>query len=90
MLGEEAALWTEQVDSSAVDSRLWPRAAAMAEVLWTEPNTEWQKAEQRFLVHRERLVTLGIDADGVEPQWCLQNEEHCRIGSQFYSNAGKN
>ncbi|XP_018579995.1 chitooligosaccharidolytic beta-N-acetylglucosaminidase isoform X2 [Anoplophora glabripennis] len=83
ILGAEATLWTEQVDTTAIDSRLWPRAAALAEVLWTEPTTDWKVAEQRFLVHRERLVTLGIDADGIEPQWCLQNEENCRIGAVF-------
>ncbi|KAJ8925415.1 hypothetical protein NQ315_009247, partial [Exocentrus adspersus] len=83
ILGAEATLWTEQVDSTAIDSRLWPRAAALAEVLWTEPTNNWTVAEQRFLVHRERLVTLGVDADGVEPEWCLQNEENCRIGASF-------
>lgn len=83
VLGSEATLWTEQVDSAAVDSRLWPRAAAMAEVLWSEPKTGWAEAEDRFLIHRERLVTLGLGADAIEPEWCLQHKEHCRIGGKF-------
>lgn len=33
--GAEAALWTEQADEFALDSRVWPRASAMAERLWT-------------------------------------------------------
>lgn len=79
ILGSEAALWTEQVDSTSVDSRLWPRAAAMAETLWSDPQTSWREAESRFLVHRERLVRRGIDADALEPEWCLQNENECPI-----------
>ncbi|KAJ8925414.1 hypothetical protein NQ315_009246 [Exocentrus adspersus] len=83
ILGGEVSLWSEQFDSASIDSRLWPRAAALAEVLWTEPSTDWKMAEQRFLVHRERLVVLNIDTDGVEPEWCLQNEEHCRSDAVF-------
>ncbi|CAH1984734.1 unnamed protein product [Acanthoscelides obtectus] len=84
VLGEEAALWTEQADSASVDSRLWPRAAALAEAVWTSPaNPSWEAAEQRFLAHRERLVELGIGADAIEPEWCLQHEENCRIGAKL-------
>nr|XP_023027673.1 chitooligosaccharidolytic beta-N-acetylglucosaminidase [Leptinotarsa decemlineata] len=83
ILGGEATLWTEQADSSSIDGRLWPRAAAMGEVFWSEPQTGWEEAEGRFLVHRERLVNLGIDADAIEPEWCMQNEENCRIGAAF-------
>lgn len=83
ILGEEVALWTEQVDGTSVDSRLWPRAAAMAERVWAEPSGTWRDAEPRMLVHRDRLVGLGIAADAIEPQWCLQNEENCPIGGAF-------
>lgn len=83
ILGAEAALWTEQVDSTSVESRIWPRAAALAERLWTEPSTSWREAESRMLVQRERLVTQGIAADALEPQWCLQNEENCPTNGDF-------
>lgn len=55
----------------------------MAEVLWSEPTTTWRDAEQRFLVHRERLVNRGIDSDALEPEWCRQYEENCPIGGKF-------
>lgn len=77
ILGEEAALWTEQADDQSVDQRLWPRAAAMAERLWTNPKTSWTKAETRFVHHRDRLVSKGIAADSLKPGWCVQNDGYC-------------
>ncbi|KAF2899729.1 hypothetical protein ILUMI_06455 [Ignelater luminosus] len=82
-LGAEAALWTEQVDDTSVDSRIWPRAAALAERLWAEPTTNWRAAEPRMLIHRQRLVNRGIQADALEPEWCLQYEENCPLGGKF-------
>ncbi|XP_043287535.1 chitooligosaccharidolytic beta-N-acetylglucosaminidase-like [Venturia canescens] len=79
ILGGEATLWSEQVDSTSVDSRLWPRSAALAERLWAEPQSTWIHAEQRILRHRERLVQRGILADSLEPEWCLQNQGSCYL-----------
>jgi hexosaminidase len=77
-LGGEACMWGEYVDDSSVESRVWPRAAAVAERLWTNPTTSDTEAEQRFYRHRERLVSRGIKAEALIPRWCYQNEGECQ------------
>ncbi|XP_039295029.1 chitooligosaccharidolytic beta-N-acetylglucosaminidase [Nilaparvata lugens] len=75
--GAAAALWTEQVDEQSLDGRVWPRLAALAERLWTNPSTPWQDAEFRMLAQRERLVRMNIEAEALEPEWCRQHEGDC-------------
>lgn len=77
IMGQEAALWSEQADAATLDGRLWPRASAMAERLWSNPASNWRAAEYRFLHQRERLVEIGLAAESIEPEWCYQNEGLC-------------
>ncbi|XP_037941459.1 chitooligosaccharidolytic beta-N-acetylglucosaminidase [Teleopsis dalmanni] len=79
VLGAEATIWSEQIDEHTLDSRLWPRASALAERLWTNPEQNWRQAEPRMLLHRERLVENGIAAEALQPEWCLQNENNCPV-----------
>ncbi|XP_047476538.1 chitooligosaccharidolytic beta-N-acetylglucosaminidase-like [Penaeus chinensis] len=79
ILGGEAALWTEQADEMVLDARLWPRGAALAERLWTNPSHNWEPAETRLIHQRQRLVARGIEADRIQPQWCHQNEGLCYL-----------
>ncbi|KAA0199791.1 hypothetical protein HAZT_HAZT005237 [Hyalella azteca] len=79
IIGGEAALWTEQADAQTLDSKLWPRGAALAERLWSNPNGTWADAELRMILHRQRLVERGIAAERLQPQWCFENEGLCYI-----------
>ena len=55
----------------------------MAERLWSEPNTTWKEAEQRFLENRQRMVERGIRADAVMPEFCRQNPAYCFAVAKF-------
>lgn len=83
VLGGEACLWTEQVDESSLDTRLWPRAAALAERLWSDPNLDLdtlaiqEDVYTRLNTHRDRLVTRGLNAEAMWPKWCAQNPGMC-------------
>lgn len=78
ILGAEAALWSEQGDSSTLDARIWPRAAALAERLWSNPDSKWSDAANRLLYQRDRMVARNLNCEQVAPTWCLQNHGHCK------------
>ncbi|KAF5294923.1 hypothetical protein FQR65_LT10635 [Abscondita terminalis] len=77
VLGGEVCMWGELVDENTLDNRIWPRAAAAAERLWSNPDTSTAQAEQRMYRHRERLVSRGIQAEALAPRYCYQNEGEC-------------
>ncbi|XP_044756390.1 chitooligosaccharidolytic beta-N-acetylglucosaminidase [Coccinella septempunctata] len=77
VLGGEVCMWGEYVDDNGVLPRTWPRAAAAAERLWSNPTSPSSRVEARFYRHRERLVARGIEADAVVPRWCYLNEGQC-------------
>lgn len=57
LIGGEATLWAEFVDGTNSLSRLWPRASAVAERLWSsiEVNNP-EDAQFRLDVHRCRML----------------------------------
>lgn len=61
ILGGEATMWTELVTPTTIDSRLWPRTAAIAERLWSaEDITDVNSMRKRLKTVSFRLEELGL------------------------------
>lgn len=60
------------------DARTWPRAAAVAERLWADPETNAALAITRFYRHNDRLRSRGIKSEPLAPKYCVQNEGECQ------------
>ena len=61
ILGGEACMWAEYVSPENVDSRIWPRSAAIAERLWSPQNVRDVKSMyQRLDEVSRRLEWLGL------------------------------
>lgn len=82
VLGGEVALWSEQADPTVMDSRIWPRAAALAETLWSGNRDaagmkRYAEATDRLNEWRNRMVKRGIRAEPIQPLWCIRNPGLC-------------
>ena len=61
VLGGEACMWAEFVSPATIDSRLWPRAAAVAERLWSPGSVrDVDDMHRRLETQSLRLEALGL------------------------------
>lgn len=82
IFGSETLIWTEMVDDINVSQKLWPRSAALAEALWTDPKHGWYEAAPRMQQWRNKLVARGINAEALQPFWCQQRSgDVCNINA---------
>ncbi|KAF5291376.1 hypothetical protein FQA39_LY03527 [Lamprigera yunnana] len=63
ILGGEACMWAESVDENNIESRMWPRASATAEKLWSAEGADTSDAAaHRLEEHTCRMNRRGIQA----------------------------
>ncbi len=61
ILGGEACIWTEQTTAQDIDSRIWPRTAAIAERLWSPRDVNnVDDMYRRLAVESLRLEAFGL------------------------------
>lgn len=84
VLGAETALWTEHVPPEIADYALWPRAAALAERLWSPHAAPLPDAARRLQRFVDQLRAAGLRPSPlgwsgrnmrlwIMPAWCDAN-----------------
>ena len=79
MLGGQQLLWTEQASQNNIDSIVWPRAAASAEVFWSGRGGDTKAALARLHDLAYRIIKRGVNAIALQPEWCALRPNACDI-----------
>ena len=83
ILGLQANLWTEHVRTTAyADRMLWPRAAIIAELGWSNPRKDWPAFSERLVGAMQRWRAMGepFDLTPLEPQASFGGSDQAMTG----------
>ena len=71
LLGLQGNMWTEHAPTTTdVDRMLWPRAAIVAELAWSNPKKDWPDFSSRLAadMRRSQQMGLGFNTAPLEPE----------------------
>ena len=88
IIGGHASMWGERVDETNFMSRVWPRASAVGEKLWTGVSEKAKETSQERLHRfRCRMVKLGVPAQPIIPGYCGDDDQvvSTRLGTRSSS-----
>ncbi|EIN12327.1 N-acetylhexosaminidase [Punctularia strigosozonata HHB-11173 SS5] len=82
VIGGQQPLWTEQASPTNLDSIVWPRAAASAELFWSGPSkTNVTSALPRLHELASRMSQRGVKAIPLQPTWCALRPYACDLAA---------
>ena len=85
MLGSEVDMWGEGVDDTNFETRVFPRATAAAERMWSW-DVSPAAAASRLANHRCTLVAAGVRVQPIGPgDECSIKNDECSIKNDEYS-----
>ena len=81
LLGGHASMWGERVDDTNFMSRVWPRASAVAERLWTGSAVPLAANTSRVRLNefRCRMVQQGVPASPIDPGYCRHDVDEMSV-----------
>ncbi|KAJ7162926.1 N-acetylhexosaminidase [Mycena filopes] len=79
VLGGQSLLWAEQSSAENLDATTWPRAASTAELFWSGPGGDVEKALPRLHEEVYRFRQRGVAANALQPEWCALRPGACDL-----------